>query len=94
MEVKAIPKIIQKEFLASRFTKLNFWPLAVGAIDAKKILKTNDIKILSLGSGQNKNKIDGDTSTKWGGVGWLRNDIMGMLLDSEIHNDISNDYQK
>ncbi len=67
-------------------------PTLIGYSYAKKILKTNDIKILSLGSGQNKNKIDGDTSTKWGGVGWLRNDIMGMLLDSEIHNDISNDF--
>ena len=37
-------------------------------------------------------KIDGDMSTKWGGVGWLRNDIMGMLLDSEIHNEISNEF--
>ena len=27
-------------------------------------------------------------------MGWLRNDIMGMLLDSEIHNDISKDLFK
>ena len=43
MEVKGIPKIKQKEFLASRFTKLNFWPLAVGAIDAKKVLKKSKL---------------------------------------------------
>ena len=66
-------------------------PTLIGYSFAKKILETNNIKILSLGSGQNKNKIDGDMSTKWGGVGWLRNDIMGMLLDSEIHNDISSE---
>ena len=24
-------------------------------------------------------------------MGWLRNDIMGMMLDSEIHNDIAQD---
>ena len=66
-------------------------PTLIGYSYSKKILETNNIKILSLGSGQNKNKIDGDMSTKWGGVGWLRNDIMGMLLDSEIHNDISNE---
>ena len=66
-------------------------PTLIGYAYSKKILETNNIKILSLGSGQNKNKIDGDMSTKWGGVGWLRNDIMGMLLDSEIHNDISNE---
>ena len=66
-------------------------PTLIGYSYSKKILETNNIKILSPGSGQNKNKIDGDMSTKWGGVGWLRNDIMGMLLDSEIHNDISNE---
>ena len=66
-------------------------PTLIGYSFAKKILETNNLKILSLGSGQNKNKIDGDMSTKWGGVGWLRNDIMGMLLDSEIHNDISSE---
>ena len=66
-------------------------PTLIGYSYSKKILETNNIKILSLGSGQNKNKINGDMSTKWGGVGWLRNDIMGMLLDSEIHNDISSE---
>ena len=50
-----------------------------------------NIRILSIGSGHNKNKISGELSSKWGGVGWLRNDIIGMLLDSEIHNDISRD---
>ena len=67
-------------------------PTLIGFSYSKKFLETNNIKILSLGSGQNKNKINGDTSTKWGGVGWLRNDIMGMLLDSEIHNEISNEF--
>tara|TARA_B100001057_G_scaffold204249_1_gene204983 strand:+ start:475 stop:1398 length:924 start_codon:yes stop_codon:yes gene_type:complete len=67
-------------------------PTLIGFSYAKKILETSNIKILSIGSGQNKNKISGDSSTKWGGVGWLRNDIMGMLLDSEIHNEISNEF--
>lgn len=69
-------------------------PTLIGYLYAKKILETENIKIFSIGSGQNKNKISGNTSTKWGGVGWLRNDIMGMLLDSEIHNEISNDIFK
>jgi patatin-like phospholipase/acyl hydrolase len=69
-------------------------PTLIGYIHAKKILDTQNIKILSIGSGQNKNKIDGSASKKWGGVGWLRNDIMGMLLDSEIHNEISDDLFK
>ena len=45
-----------------------------------------------MGSGQNKTKIDGVNSTNWGGVGWLRNDIIGMILDSEIHNQISDSF--
>ena len=67
-------------------------PTLIGYTYSKKILETNNIKILSIGSGQNKTKIDGENSTSWGGVGWLRNDIMGMLLDSEIHNEISSNF--
>ena len=67
-------------------------PTLIGYSYSKKILEANNIKILSLGSGLNKKKIKGDISTKWGGVGWLRNDIIGMLLDAEIHNEISNDF--
>jgi hypothetical protein len=67
-------------------------PTLIGYTFAKKILETENKKVYSIGSGQNKNKINGPGSTKWGGVGWLRNDIMGMLLDSEIHNDISKDF--
>ena len=69
-------------------------PTLIGYAYAKSILESENIKILSIGSGQNKKKISGEASTKWGGVGWLRNDIMGMLLDSEIHNDISADILK
>ncbi len=66
-------------------------PTLIGYQYAKKILDNENIKIMSIGSGHNKNKINGETSTKWGGVGWLRNDIMGMMLDSEIHTEISKD---
>tara|TARA_B100001559_G_scaffold128405_1_gene107889 strand:- start:243 stop:1166 length:924 start_codon:yes stop_codon:yes gene_type:complete len=69
-------------------------PTLIGYSYAKKILETENIKVFSLGSGQNKNKISGSSSSKWGGVGWLRNDIIGMLLDSEIHNSISQDIFK
>ena len=41
------------------------------------ILIQIDIKVLSIGTGLNKQKIKGETSSRWGGVGWLRNDIMG-----------------
>ena len=64
-------------------------PVLIGFNHAKKFFNTKNIKVLSIGAGLNKQKISGETSSKWGGVGWLRNDIMGMMLDSEIHNDIA-----
>lgn len=64
-------------------------PTLVGFNYASKYFNSNNIKILSIGAGLNKQKINGEASSKWGGVGWLRNDIMGMMLDSEIHNDIA-----
>jgi patatin-like phospholipase/acyl hydrolase len=66
-------------------------PTLIGFNHAKNFFGTNNIKVLSIGAGLNKKKILGEASSKWGGVGWLRNDIMGMMLDSEIHNDIAKD---
>jgi patatin-like phospholipase/acyl hydrolase len=66
-------------------------PTLLSLTHAKDYFKTNDIKVLSIGTGLNKQEIKGELSSRWGGVGWLRNDIMGMMLDSEIHNDIASD---
>ena len=66
-------------------------PTLIGFNHAKNFFDTENIKVLSIGAGLNKKKISGEASSKWGGVGWLRNDIMGMMLDSEIHNDIAQD---
>lgn len=67
-------------------------PTLIGYMQAKNYFNTENIKILSIGSGKNTKTINGESSAKWGGVGWLRNDIMGMMLDSEIHNDIAKDF--
>ena len=64
-------------------------PTLIGFNHAKDFFKSDNIKVLSIGAGINKQRIKGEISSKWGGVGWLRNDIMGMMLDSEIHNDIA-----
>jgi len=64
-------------------------PSLIGYVEAKKFFDTESIKVLSIGAALNKNKIKGSSSSKWGGVGWLRNDIIGMVLDSEIHNSIA-----
>ena len=67
-------------------------PTLVGFAQAKKAFPNDNIKVLSIGSGLNKHKISGSASSRWGGVGWLRNYIMGMILDSEIHNEISTEF--
>jgi patatin-like phospholipase/acyl hydrolase len=64
-------------------------PTLIGFNHAKDFFNCDNIKVLSIGAGINKQRIKGEVSSKWGGVGWLRNDIMGMMLDSEIHNDIA-----
>ena len=64
-------------------------PTLIGFNHAKDYFISDNIKVLSIGAGINKQRIKGEISSKWGGVGWLRNDIMGMMLDSEIHNDIA-----
>tara|TARA_B100000768_G_scaffold169988_1_gene175984 strand:+ start:394 stop:1317 length:924 start_codon:yes stop_codon:yes gene_type:complete len=66
-------------------------PVLIGASHAKEYFQTDNIKILSIGAGLNKQKISGEDAALWGGVGWLRNDLMGMMLDSEIHNTIAVD---
>ena len=64
-------------------------PTLLGLVHAKEYFQTDNIKVLSIGVGQNNKKISGESSANWGGVGWLRNDIMGMVLDSEIHNHLA-----
>ena len=66
-------------------------PVLVGASYAKEFFETDNIKFLSIGAGLNKQKISGETAALWGGVGWLRNDLMAMMLDSEIHDTLAQD---
>ena len=64
-------------------------PTLLGVIHARNFFQTEEIKVLSIGVGLNKKRIDGESSSNWGGISWLRNDVMGMVLDSEVHNDIA-----
>jgi patatin-like phospholipase/acyl hydrolase len=63
-------------------------PCLIGYNEARKYFSTNKIKILSLGTGINRQKIDGKSSIDWGGLGWLRNDIIGVLLESHLDHDV------
>jgi predicted acylesterase/phospholipase RssA len=63
-------------------------PCLIGYNEARKYFNTNKIKVFSLGTGINRKKIDGESSIDWGAFGWLRNDIIGVLLESHLDHDI------
>ena len=63
-------------------------PCLIGYNEARKYFNTNKIKVFSLGTGINRKKIDGESSIDWGAFGWLRNDIIGVLIESHLDHDI------
>tara|TARA_A100001388_G_scaffold239873_1_gene195353 strand:+ start:139 stop:1053 length:915 start_codon:yes stop_codon:yes gene_type:complete len=63
-------------------------PSLIGYVEAKKLFFTNNIKVLGIGAGLNKRKISGKNSTNWGALGWLRHDILGIMLESSLQNEI------
>jgi patatin-like phospholipase/acyl hydrolase len=63
-------------------------PCLIGYNEARKYFNTNKIKVFSLGTGINRKKIDGESSIEWGAFGWLKNDILGVLLESHLDHDV------
>ncbi len=63
-------------------------PSLIGYVEAKKLFFTNNIKVLGIGAGLNKRKIRGKNSRNWGALGWLRHDILGIMLESSLQNEI------
>ena len=66
-------------------------PSLLGYIEAKKLFSTNNIKVLGVGAGLNRRKISGKNSRNWGALGWLRHDILGIMLESSLQNEILKD---
>ena len=66
-------------------------PSLLGYSEAKKIFPNHDIKILSIGTGINRRKINGKNSSKWGALNWFNHDILGVMLESSIFHEISVD---
>mgnify|MGYP001135991220 FL=1 len=66
-------------------------PSLLAYTQAKKYFQTDDIKVLSIGTGLNTRKINGKQSASWGGLGWLRHDIMGIMLETGLENDLTQD---
>ncbi len=63
-------------------------PSLVGYSEAASIFPNSNIKVLSIGTGINRRKINGLRSRKWGALSWFRNDILGIMLESSLHHEI------
>ena len=66
-------------------------PSLLGYSEAKKLFPNHDIKILSIGTGINRRKINGKNSSKWGALNWFNHDILGVMLESSIFHEIAVD---
>ena len=66
-------------------------PCLVGYNEARKYFKTEKIKVLSIGTGIHSKNLDGEDSSKWGPIGWLANDILGILLESHADHELLSD---
>ena len=63
-------------------------PSLIGYNEARKYFNTDKIKVFSIGAGVNRKSINGELSAEWGPIGWLRNDILGVLLESQFDHEI------
>ena len=64
-------------------------PSLLGYSEAKKLFPGHKIKVLSIGTGINRRKINGEHSAKWGALNWLRHDILGIMLESSMFDEIA-----
>ena len=69
-------------------------PSLIGYAEGMKYFKSDNVKVLSIGTGIDRAKIDGPTSQKWGALGWLRNDIIGIMLEQNMDHEIAEDLMK
>ena len=66
-------------------------PSLLGYSEAKKLFPDHEIKVLSIGTGINRRKINGKNSVKWGALNWLNHDILGIMLESSMFDEIASD---
>ena len=69
-------------------------PSLIGYAEAMKLFKTDKVKVLSIGTGIDREKIDGAASKKWGALGWLKNDVIGIMLEQNMDHEIAIDLMK
>jgi predicted acylesterase/phospholipase RssA len=66
-------------------------PSLLGYSEARKLFPGCEIKVLSIGTGINRRKINGPSSSKWGAISWFRHDILGIMLESSVFDEIASD---
>ena len=66
-------------------------PSLLGYSEARKIFPGCNIKVLSIGTGINRRKINGRKSSNWGALNWFRHDILGIMLESSMFDEIARD---
>jgi len=66
-------------------------PSLLGYSEAKKFFPNDQIKVLSIGTGINRRKINGKHSSKWGALSWFNHDILGIMLESSMFDEIATD---
>jgi patatin-like phospholipase/acyl hydrolase len=66
-------------------------PSLLGYSEAKKLFPGCNIKVLSIGTGINRRKINGQNSAKWGALNWFRHDILGIMLESSMFDEMATD---
>jgi len=66
-------------------------PSLLGYSEAKNFFPNDQIKVLSIGTGINRRKINGKHSSKWGALSWFNHDILGIMLESSMFDEIATD---
>ncbi|MEK9650449.1 MAG: patatin-like phospholipase family protein [Gammaproteobacteria bacterium] len=66
-------------------------PSLIGYVEASKLFKTKNIRVLSIGTGINRRKINGKQSSTWGMVSWFRHDILGIMTESSMYHELLTD---
>ena len=66
-------------------------PSLLGYSEARKLFPGHQIKVLSIGTGINRRKINGKHSAKWGALNWFNHDILGVMLESSVFDEIATD---
>ena len=69
-------------------------PSLIGYNEARNYFKTSNIKVFSIGTGLNSRGLDGKSSAEWGPIGWLRNDILGILSETQYDHETLSDLLK